>query len=91
MANVSTDRSAYMLGQSIQISWAGLSADSASWVGYAPAGSADSTVTRWASASAQATGSLTLEGALTPGTYVARAFADATYIKAGESAVFVVQ
>ena len=89
--DVSTDRSTTALGPSILVNWAGLTTNSANWVGYAPTGSPDSTVTRWANASGQAAGSLLFEGPLAPGTYVARAFANDTNTKAGESAVFVVQ
>ena len=89
---VTTDLATYAVGQPITISWTGLPGNSKDWVGYAPAGSPDTTVTRWLYVGPNAqTGSLTLEGALAAGTYVARAFVNDSYTKAGESAAFVVQ
>ena len=89
-ADVSTDKPTYALGESILVRWAGLLTDRANWVGYAPAGSPDNTVTRWVPANGQAAGSLLFEGPAAPGRYVARAFGNENYTKAGESAVFVV-
>lgn len=89
-ATVFTDKQSYARGESIQLHWTGLRADINNWVGYAPAGSPNSMVTRWASAGGQTAGSLLLEGPVAPGQYVARAFGDDSYKKAGESAVFSV-
>jgi hypothetical protein len=90
-AGVTTDLSTYALGQSITISWTGLTTNATNWVDYAPAGSSDTTVTRWSYTGGLAAGSLLFEGPLAPGMYVARTFANDTYIKTGESAVFAVQ
>lgn len=90
-AGVTTDRATYTNNQSIVISWTGLSTNPKNWVAYAPAGSPDTTVTRWAYTGGLAAGSLTFEGTVTPGMYVARTFSNDTYTKTGESAVFVVQ
>lgn len=89
-ATVSTDASTYAAGQSIVVSWTGLSTSAINWVAYAPAGSPDTTVTRWAFAGGQTAGSKTFEGAA-PGTYVARTFVNGTYNKSSESAPFVIQ
>jgi hypothetical protein len=88
---VSTDRAMYSVGQPITISWTNLTAITTDWVGYAPAGSPDTTVTRWAYTGAAVNGSHLFEGALAPGTYVARAFVNDTYTKVAQSAPFVVQ
>lgn len=90
--SVTTDLATYAVGQSITISWTGLPGNTRDWVGYAPAGSPDTTVTRWRyTGSTSTSGTMTLEGALAPGTYVARTFVNDSYTKAGESAPFVVQ
>jgi PA domain len=89
-AAVTTNASTYNVGQSIVVSWTGLSTSAINWVAYAPAGSPDTTVTRWRFAGGQASGSITFEGAA-PGTYVARTFVNGTYSKSSESASFVIQ
>jgi hypothetical protein len=91
VSSISTDLATYAVGQPITISWTGLSAVTTDWIGYAPAGSPDTTVTRWAYTGAAVNGSHLFEGALAPGTYVARAFVNDTYTKVAQSAVFVVQ
>jgi hypothetical protein len=88
---VQTDALLYANGAPITVTWSGLSSSATNWVAYAPAGSPDTTVTRWAYTGGATAGSLTFEGTLTPGTYVARTFADDTYGKTGESLPFVVQ
>jgi hypothetical protein len=90
-AGVSTDASSYAIGQTIQVSWSGLTTSSTNWVAYAPEGSPETTVTRWTYTGGAATGSFTFEGPLAPGRYVARTFADDSYSKTYESAPFVVQ
>jgi len=89
-ASVSTDKPAYALGEAILVRWAALQPDSTGWVGYAPAGSPDDTVTRWTRMGGLVEGSLPLEGPVAPGRYVARAFANESCAEAGESALFVV-
>jgi hypothetical protein len=91
-AAVTTDAATYAVEQTITISWTGLPGNTKDWVGYAPAGSPDTTVTRWLYTNSTAgSGSLALEGALAPGTYVARSFVNDSYTKAAESAPFVIQ
>ncbi len=90
-ATVTTNLSTYSNGQAITVSWSGLPTNAKDWVGYAPAGSSDTTVTRWVYTGGQASGSFVFEGTLSAGMYVARAFLNDTYTKLGQSAVFVVQ
>ena len=88
---VATDRASYAQGESIDIRWSGLTDHTTNWVAYAPAGSPATTVTRWAYAGGRAAGSLQFEGPPAAGTYVARTFADDTYVLTAESAAFVVR
>jgi hypothetical protein len=88
---ITTDATTYAAGQAIVVTWSGLSTNPTNWIAYAPAGSPDTTVTRWTYTGGQAAGSFAFEGTLTAGTYVARSFANDTYNKTGESASFVVQ
>jgi hypothetical protein len=90
-STVSTDSARYSLRDPITITWTGLPDVGADWIAYAPAGSADTVVTRWAYTDGGFDGSLVLEGPLSPGLYVARAYASDSYFKTGESSVFIVQ
>lgn len=89
-AGITTNKSTYARGETITITWNGLSTNNKNWISYAPQGSPDTTVTRWAYTGGLASGSLLFEGPLAAGTYVARSFSNDTYTKTGESAPFVV-
>lgn len=90
-SKVATDLSTYVVEQSIVVSWAGLPGNTKDWIGYAPEGSPATTVTRWLYTGGAKSGSRLIEGALAPGTYVARAFVNDSYNQSGESTSFVVQ
>jgi hypothetical protein len=90
-AGVSTDASTYAVGQPIMVTWSGLTSSATNWVAFAPEGSPNTTVTRWTYTGGAASGSFSFEGALAPGRYVARTFADDSYTRTFESAAFVVQ
>jgi hypothetical protein len=89
-ATVTTDQASYALGQTITVSWTGLSSNPKDWIAIAPDGSDDTTVTRWFYTGVAASGSFVFEGPATAGTYVARAFFNDTYVKVGQSAAFPV-
>ena len=91
VVTVVTDQTTYAVDQPIAVTWNGLPGNTRDWVGYAPMGSPDTTVTHWLYAQAMPDGTLTLPGAPAPGTYVARTFVNDSYSKAAESAPFVVQ
>lgn len=88
--SISSDFSTYTIGQPIRITWSGLTSNPTDWVDYAPNLSLPASVTRWSYTGAAANGSRLFEGALAPGTYVARAFSSDSYTKIAESAPFVV-
>lgn len=88
--SVSTDAAFYVLNQPVVVTWAGLPGNDKDWIAYAPAGSTDTTVTRWVYTGGATTGSATLEGTLAGGSYVARAFIDDTYSKVAEGTTFTV-
>ena len=87
---VTTDQASYNLGDLIVVTWSGLTTNDHDWIAIAPAGSPDTTVTRWVYTHTQTNGSFTFEGPPSTGTYVARAFFNDTYTKVGESASFTV-
>ncbi len=89
-ATVTTNASTYTINDPITVSWSGLTSNPNDWIAYAPSGSPDTTITRWVYTGGQAMGSFVFEHALTPGTYVARAFLNNSYTKLGESAPFTV-
>lgn len=88
---VTTNAATYTLGQYITVSFTGLPGNATDWISIAPAGSSDTTVTRWKYSGGTSNGSVLLEGPVSPGMYVARAYQNNTYVKLGESLVFVVQ
>ncbi|MFN0247154.1 MAG: hypothetical protein ACKV2T_09600 [Kofleriaceae bacterium] len=90
-STISTDKMMYALGEYISVMWNGLPGNANDWIAIAPAGSPDTTVTRWVYTGGAMTGSFAFEGPLTTGSYVARAFQNDTYVKLGESAAFTVQ
>jgi hypothetical protein len=90
-ATVTVDRSAYAAGVPIVIRWSAATSTPHDWAAIAPAASPATTVTRWTYTGGTVQGSGTLEHPLTGGLYVARLFANDTYIVTGESVAFIVQ
>ena len=88
-ATVTTDAATYTAGQTITVSWTNTPGNASDWISIAPAGSPDSTTTRWVYTGGQAAGSFAFEG-VGAGSYVARAFLNDTYTKLGESTPFTV-
>jgi hypothetical protein len=87
---VTTDQPSYNLGDNVVVTWAGLTTNDHDWIAIAPAGSPDTTVTRWIYTHTQANGSFVFEGPAATGTYEARAFFNDTYVRVGTSATFTV-
>jgi hypothetical protein len=88
-ATVTTDAATYTAGQTITVTWTGTPGNATDWIAIAPAGSPDSTVTRWVYTGGAANGMHAFEG-VSAGSYVARAFLNNQYIRLGESAAFTV-
>lgn len=90
-AAITTNAATYTLLTPVQVTWSAMPGASASeWIALAPQGSPNTTITRWRVTGGGASGSMTLEGPPTGGTYVARGFgADDSF--QGESDPFVVQ
>jgi hypothetical protein len=89
-ATITTNATAYTLGQPIIATWNNGPGNAADWISYAPVGSPDSTVTRWAYVGGQAAGSFSFEGPSAPGTYVARFYVNDSYTKIAQSVQFTV-
>lgn len=87
-ATVTTDATTYAIGQGVPVSWSGLPGNASDWISIAPAGSSDTTATRWVYTGGQASGTFSFEGPPSAGSYVARAFLNDSYVKLGESAPF---
>jgi hypothetical protein len=88
---VSTDADSYIAGQPIRVDWTHLPGNPGDWVAFAPAGSPNSTVTKWMFTGGAVDGSVTFATGLpSAGTYVARTFAPNTNWRSGESAPFTV-
>lgn len=89
-ATVTLGRATYGVGEQIDVTWSGLTTNVTDWIAIAPQGSGDTTVTRWAYTGGAASGTLSFEGPAGGGAYVARAFVNDSYTKAGESGAFTV-
>jgi hypothetical protein len=87
-ATLTTDQTSYTLGQTVTVTWSGLTANPHDWIAIAPDQSSDTTVTRWIYTNGAASGSFAFEGPAGAGTYVARAFLNDTYTKLATSAAF---
>jgi hypothetical protein len=86
--NVTTDKSSYSFDDQIVVSWSNLPGNATDWVSIAPAGSSDTTATRWIYTNGQTSGSFAFESPSTGGSYVARTYINDSYNKVGESAPF---
>jgi acid phosphatase type 7 len=89
-AVITTDAVSYHYGTAVVVTWSGLGGNQADWIALAPMGAPVTTTTRWAYVAGAATGSMTLEGPVPGGTYVARAFDNDSYTLMGESDAFAV-
>lgn len=88
---VTTNKNAYDIQENIVVSWQNLPGNAQDWIALAPAGSPVTTTTRWVYTGGTAMGSTTfVSGLPSPGSYVARAFQNDTYVLLGESPVFTV-
>ncbi len=87
---VTTDASTYTTVQTVTVSWSGLPGNQHDWIALAPDGSSDQTFVRWVYTNGAAAGSYAFDAPASAGSYVARAFLNDTYVKLGESAVFMV-
>ena len=90
-ATITTDMATYTYNSTVTVTWSGMPTNATDWVAIAPAGSAMTSVTRWAYTGGAASGSAQLSGPATGGSYVARGFSNDTYTLEGESAAFTVQ
>lgn len=91
-AVVTSTSATYAPNQDVTVTWTGLPTNAQDWVAIAPAGSNDTTVTRWVYTGGQSSGGTTFAGGLgTAGSYVVRAFLNDTYTKLAESTPFTVQ
>jgi hypothetical protein len=87
---VATDQGSYASGQAVTVTWAGLPGNANDWVAIAPAGSPATTVLAWRYTGGSAGGSRVFQAPTSSGSYVARAFANDSYVQLAESAPFTV-
>jgi len=91
--SITSDRGLYNEGDAITLTYTDLPGDEFDWVGIAPI---DAPVVgigsypAWTYTGGVDAGAVTTDGSLEPGTYVARAFHDNTYVVVAESDVFSV-
>jgi hypothetical protein len=89
-ATVTTDATSYTYATPVVVTWAGLNGNPTDWIVLAPAGSPLTATARWSYTTGTASGSLTFEGPVPGGSYVARAFDNNTYTLMGESDPFAI-
>jgi len=86
---VTTERSSYVAGETVTVSYAGLIGYSADWIAIAEDGAPPTSFIRFVYTNGATSGSTTFAG-LTNGTYRARAFLDGGYTVQAESAAFTI-
>src|SRR5258706_6391796 len=86
---VTTDLGTYTYGQHVTVSYSGMSGAALDWVSIAPEGSPDTSYKRYAFTGGALSGTVDL-GAVAPGSYVARAYFDNSYVIEAESEAFTV-
>lgn len=88
---LTTNASTYPANSAITVSWTHLPGNVDDWIGLTPAGSAHDVVTKWVYTGGGVAGNVTFNaGLVTPGMYIARAYAPDTYFIAGETVPFEV-
>jgi L-ascorbate metabolism protein UlaG (beta-lactamase superfamily) len=89
-STISTNHPSYAAGSTVTVTYAGLPGYAKDWIGLAPAGSPDTTVSSWVYTGGQTSGTATFSAPLPAGSYVARAFLNDGFTLLAESASFTV-
>jgi len=94
-ATVAPGQPIYQMADPIMINWSGLPGNTDDWISIAPVGSPDTTTADWLFTGGGTSGSTLFMDGLAPtgyppGTYVARAFVNDSFVKTGESAAFTI-
>jgi hypothetical protein len=92
-AVLATDAAFYTYATSVVVTWTGLNGNTTDWIALAPEGSPLTTTARWAyvgTPAGTADGTLSFEGPVPGGSYVARAFDNNTFTLMGESDPFTI-
>jgi ABC-type sulfate transport system substrate-binding protein len=84
---VSTNASSYATGATVTVSYSGLPGNAHDWIAIAPSGTGNTSYVAWVYTNGQVSGTATFT-APAAWTYVARAFANDTFILLAQSATF---
>ncbi len=87
---VAVNKTSYVFGEPVVISYAGLPGNPQDWVTIAPAGAANNVIREWRYTGGRVSGSISLAAPAPAGQYVARVFANNGFTLLAQSAPFTV-